>query len=52
MKKVSTLSLTAVFASLLLVGAATAFAVIPPYLDILSSTIFENPTEVSVKTNR
>ena len=51
MKKVSTLFLTAVFASLLLVGATAAFAVLPPYLDILSSTIFENPTEVSVKIN-
>jgi hypothetical protein len=54
MKKVRTfgLSLTVLLASLLFVGPTTAFAgVTPPYLNIQSSTIFENPTDVSVKIN-
>ena len=54
MKKARTirLSLIAIFASLLAIGATTAYAgVIPPYLNIQSSTIFENPSEVSVKIN-
>lgn len=54
MKKARTirLFLIAIFASLLAVGATTAYAgVIPPYLIIQSSTIFENPTDVSVKIN-
>ena len=46
------LSLTAVLASLLVVGTTTAFGGAgPDYLDILSSIIFENPTQVSVKIN-
>lgn len=46
------LSLTVITASFLFIGLTTAYAgVIPPFLDIQSSTIFENPTEVSVKIN-
>lgn len=53
MKKARTfgLSFTALFVSLLAVGATTVYAGLPDYLTILSSTIFENPTEVSVKIN-
>ena len=55
MKKVRIigLSLTVIFASLL-VGTTTAFAGIPngdDQLDIESATVFENPSEVSVKIN-
>jgi hypothetical protein len=46
------LSLTVITASFLFVGLTTAYAgVTPPYLNIQSSTIFENPTDVSVKIN-
>lgn len=55
MKKVRNigLSLTVIFASLIIVGTTAAFAGAPPdnQLDIESATVFENPSEVSIKIN-